>query len=234
MGIREMIRARTTAGVRRASRELLNEIQTQHRHFSSLRRTRRLSTASDLKLNFGCGSYIKPGWINIDTCAREADFQLDLREKLPFQDESASIVYSEHFFEHLEYPEPATTFLRESWRVLMAGGILSMGVPDTEWPIISYANGDPEYFRLARERFHPAWCDTRMHNLNFHFRQGSEHKYAYDFETLSKILEEVGFVSVERRAFERNLDSDNHMVSFLPRGTASLYVKAAKPISRSK
>ena len=232
MGIRGLIRARTTAGVRFAWRELLSELQTQRRHFSSLRRARRLSIETDLKLNFGCGPYSKPGWINVDTCSREADLHLDLRERLPFPDECASIVYSEHFFEHLEYPEPAMTFLRECWRVLLPGAILSMGVPDTEWPLISYANGDPEYFQLARDRFHPQWCDTRMHNLNFHFRQGSEHKYAYDFETLSKILKDVGFISVERRPFQRGLDSENHMVPFLPLGTASLYVKADKPVSK--
>jgi predicted SAM-dependent methyltransferase len=186
----------------------------------------------ELKLNLGCGTYIKPGWVNVDSHYPEVDLQLDLREKLPFPDGSALIVYSEHFFEHLEYPDQAMRFLGESWRVLIPGGILSIGVPDTEWPIVSYATGDPEYFRLARDRFHPKWCDTRMHNRNYHFRQGTEHKYAYDFETLVKILEEVGFVSVERRSFKPELDSENHRVSSLPRGTASLYVDARKPVSK--
>jgi hypothetical protein len=27
-----------------------------------------------------------------------------------------------------------------------------------------------------------------MHTINYHFRQGSEHKYAYDDETLTKVL----------------------------------------------
>jgi predicted SAM-dependent methyltransferase len=232
VGIRQTIRGRITVGVRRAWREMLSEMQIRHRHFSSLRRAKRLSTATDLKLNLGCGPYLKPGWINVDTSNPEADLQLDLREKLPFPDESSSIVYSEHFFEHLEYPDQAMMFLRETWRVLVPGGVLSVGVPDTEWPIVSYASGDPEYFRLARDRFHPQWCDTRMHQLNYHFRQGAEHKYAYDLETLSKILKEAGFVEVERRAFRAGLDSENHMVSSLARGTASLYVDARKPVSK--
>lgn len=230
--IREMIKARTTTvGVRRACKELLIEIQILRRHRFSLRKAKRFSTATELKLNLGCGPYIKPGWINIDSHFRDADLQLDLREEFPFRDGSASIVYSSHFFEHLEYPDQAMKFLRESWRVLKPGGILSLGVPDTEWPIISYANGDSEYFRLARDRFHPKWCDTRMHNLNYHFRQGTEHKYAYDFETLAKILNEVGFVSVERRPFKPGLDSENRRVAFLPLGTASLYVDAYKSAS---
>jgi hypothetical protein len=60
-----------------------------------------------------------------------------------------------------------------------------------------------------------------MHQLNYHLRQGKEHKYAYDFETLATILAEVGFVSIERRAFDAERDS-------VARRDGSLYVDARK------
>ena len=229
MGVKDVIRSWTTVGVRQSCRDVWAEIRLQRRHFASLKKAKRLPRSADLKLNLGCGPCLKPGWINIDIESPGADLQLDLREKLPFRDAEASFVYCEHFFEHLEYPSAAMSFLTECWRVLKPGGVLSLGVPDTEWPIVSYATGDPAYFDLARARFHPAWCNTRMHNLNYHFRQGREHKYAYDLETLTKILEEAGFVSVVRRSFNPDLDSPFRMVESLPRKTAGLYVDARKP-----
>ena len=38
--------------------------------------------------------------------------------------------------------------------------------------------------RARQSIWHPAWCTTRLEHINFHFRQGGEHKFAYDFETL--------------------------------------------------
>lgn len=220
--LRNVYKKKTTAGFRRAVRDLAEEFRIQRLHHAALRRVHRYS-GSNVKLNLGCGSNLKEGWINVDL-SDKADLQLDLREPLPFLTESVSMVYSEHFIEHLEYPDQALIFLKESFRVLRSGGLFSVGVPDTEWPIKSYVNDDEEYFLFVRQRWHPAWCNTRMHNLNYHFRQGREHKYAYDFETLAQILREVGFVSIARRPFNHSLDDERR-----ERGT--LYVDAYKPTS---
>lgn len=112
-------------------------------------------------------------------------------------------------------------FLNESHRVLKKGGVLSMGIPDTEEMLNAYVNRDEEYRRLCREIWHPQWCDTWMYNVNFHFRQGKEHKYCYDFETLQKILYEVGFKKIERRSFDPELDSE-------ARRLGTLYIRAQK------
>jgi predicted SAM-dependent methyltransferase len=213
-----------TAGFSRALRDLKREFRIQRLHRAALKRVRRYS-GNNLRLNVGCGKNIKQGWINIDV-SKEADLQLDVREPLPFATESASMVYSEHFFEHLEYPDEALHFLKESLRVLQPGGRFSIGVPDTEWPVVSYAGENQEYFHIARERWHPAWCDTRMHNLNYHFRQGKKHKYAYDFETLAQILNRSGFVAVVRRSFDPAMDDEK-------RKLGTLYVDAAKPNTRT-
>ena len=66
------------------------------------------------------------------------------------------------------------------------------------------------------------WCDTRMHNLNYHFRQGAEHKYAYDYETLAVVLEQAGFDSVAKRPFDPKLDTAS-------RREGTLYVDACAP-----
>jgi hypothetical protein len=45
-----------------------------------------------------------------------------------------------------------------------------------------------------------------MHSVNHFFRQGEEHKYAYDEETLTEIMVEAGFVDVGRRQWDAALD----------------------------
>jgi len=58
--------------------------------------------------------------------------------------------------------------------------------------------------------------------VNFFFRQGSKHKYAYDFETLARVLTEGGFTEVKRREFSPKMDSED-------RRDGTLYVDACKP-----
>lgn len=220
--IRDLADAATSAGLRKALKNIAREVHIQNLHRASLPRAAAYSGGA-LKLNIGCGANLKEDWISIDL-SPEADLQLDVREPLPFPDNSAKLIYSEHFLEHLEYPDEAINFLKESFRVLSPGGLFGVGVPDTEWPLVCYAEGDETYFEMARERWHPSWCDTRIHHINYHFRQGGEHKYAYDFETLARVLAEVGFAAVTRRAFSPELDN-------FKRKEGTLYVDAYKPAS---
>ncbi len=220
---RDFVKARTTRGMRAALRSLWSEVGLQRRHRGAVRAAARYAGQSELRLHLGCGSQIKPGWVNIDLFSDQADLTLDLRERLPFADASVSMVYSEHSFEHLEYPDEVQHILRESYRVLKPGGVFSVGVPDAEWPLRAYVEGDPEYFALAiRNRWHPETCSTRMHQLNHHFRQGGEHKYAYDEQTLMGVLGDAGFVDMKARPFDPSLDSEHRRIG-------TLYVDARKP-----
>jgi len=209
-----------TRAVKRSLRQLRHDLSKSWAHQRAVRQARLYRGKRDLKLNLGCGEKFKPDWINVDAYAPNA-LPLDLREPFPFDDNSAEIIYSEHFFEHLEYPKEATRFLKECWRVLSPDGTLSLVVPDTEWPLRAYVENDSGYFKLAREKYHPKWCDTKMHNLNYHFRQGDEHKYAYDFETLAAVLEKNGFDDICRRDFDPELDTESRRIG-------SLYVRATK------
>ena len=194
-------------------------------HEVGVLKTRKFRDSKSLKLHLGCGKVIKEGWINIDL-NRKADITLDLRRTLPFSNESAKTIYSEHFLEHLVYPGEVTRLLAESYRILEGGGVFSVGVPDTEWPLVSYVNKSPDYFQLVKEKWHPKWCVTRMEHINYHLRQDGEHKFAYDFETLKYALESAGFADVKRRDFNPSLDSPERRVG-------TLYVEAFKPRSVS-
>jgi len=236
---RKLFEKYTSRGVQNALRQLRRELRTQRLHKASVKKAERLSSTTKHRLNLGCGPNRKEGWINIDL-TDGVDLQLDLRERLPFPDDSVEVIYSEHFFEHLNYPSFADSnavaglelsgyqsevlfLLRESYRVLVPGGLFSLGVPDAEQSIIAYANRDEQPSEYPR-RMHwlPDWCDTLMHQVNYLFRQGHEHKYAYDGESLALILERAGFVQVNRRDFDPALDSESRRIG-------TLYMKARKP-----
>jgi len=219
--VKRYLRSRTTLAFRRAVRNVGKEWHLCRRQLSETRKAPRFLQGLPLKLNLGCGPNSKPGWVNIDSFDPRADLQIDLREHWPFPDGSVSHVYSEHVFEHFEFYDEVPHFLSESLRVLKAGGVFDVGVPDTAWPIRAYGNVNDEYWRLSKD-WHPTDCETQMDHINYHFRQREEHQYAWDEETLARTLKRSGFISVVRRSFDPAFDSDS-------RRTGTLYMRALKP-----
>jgi len=169
------------------------------------------------RLNIGCGEKLRPGWLNIDLDPR-ADLRLDIRRPLPFPEGSCAEIYSEHVLEHLAYPGEVEQVLRDWWRVLEPGGALSVGVPDTVYPLASYVNELDDYFAWCRTQAgYPRWNETRLDQINFHFRQqglgfGHDHLYAYDAETLAARLTSAGFVDIAQRPYDSARDSRPYTV----------------------
>jgi predicted SAM-dependent methyltransferase len=220
--LKAMVKRRIPLGVQRAGRQLLDELQIMHIHRRSRRQCKSYDGRNELKLNFGSGRNHKSGWVNIDL-KLGADLRLDLREDIPLRDGVAQIIYSEHFFEHLDYPRDAKHFLGECFRILRSGGLFSVGVPDTAWPLREYgANGDRYLKSVERFGWHPPWCKTFLEHINYHFRQDNEHRFAYDFVTLQGALVDSGFSKVEQRDFDPSLDSEDRKVG-------TLYVNGIKP-----
>jgi predicted SAM-dependent methyltransferase len=211
-----------SAGLWSAIRNLVQELRLTPLRRRGRRKARAYSGRKQLKLNIGCGPNLKNGWVNIDLVPN-VDLPLDMRDPIPLEDGCATLIYSEHFLEHLDYPADAMRFLRECQRLLQPGGVISIGVPDTRWPLESYAGvKDGEYFSLVKKHWHPDWCHTPMEHINYHFRQDTEHRFAYDFETLGHALKQAGFGNIRERGFDGALDSEQ-------RKMGTLYVEAAKP-----
>jgi predicted SAM-dependent methyltransferase len=181
-----------------------------------MRRIRRESWGRPARINLGSGTHVKKGFLNVDILPG-GDLTLDLRCGMPFESECCEMILSEHFFEHLEYPEPVTSLFRECRRVLRPGGVLRFSIPDTEWPLTEYAHGDDaSYFRTCRElHWHPPTCTTRLEHINYHFRQDGEHRFAYDEETAVKALAAAGFEEVRRDAYDPVVDSPHREVGSL-------------------
>lgn len=182
----------------------------------------RKSLSCPPKLNLGCGPHPKAGFLNVDLF--RGDITLDLRLGLPFDSGCCELIFSEHCFEHFDYPEPVSYLFRECLRVLRPGGELQFSVPGTEWPLNDYRDGlEASYFQACdRHGWHPQYCTTRLEHINYHFRQGTEHRYAYDFETAEKVLRGAGFVDIQERKYDDSLDSKHREVG-------SLFMFARKP-----
>jgi predicted SAM-dependent methyltransferase len=218
---KRFVKAHTSKAFRKAVREAREERRLFKIHRSALKKVQACLQGKENKLNLGCGPNPKPGWINIDFFDPRADLQLDLREQWPFADASISRIYSEHVFEHFEFDGEVPHFLSEAFRILQPGGVFDVGVPDTEWPLRAYGNPRDPYWPFSRT-VHPETCETQLDHINYHFRQGVEHKYAWDCETLSRTLQKFGFTDVTRREFDPAVDAES-------RRTGTLYMTATKP-----
>src|SRR5712671_6346087 len=99
--IRQLIKQQASLPLRRAVRDLQMELYIFRQHRAGVKRAAAFADRPSLRLNLGSGFQAKTGWVNIDLGDR-ADLALDLRQPLPFADNSATAIYSEHFFEHLD------------------------------------------------------------------------------------------------------------------------------------
>ena len=87
-----------------------------------------------LSLNLGCGPVFvdSPNWLNLDfSPATPAVYKANLLERLPVGNESASVIYSSHFLEHVPR-DMVPGLLNECLRVLQHDGMLRLVLPDLE------------------------------------------------------------------------------------------------------
>ncbi len=207
-------------GLRGLAVQSARELVYRKRHIQGVFKSRRYRGLRGLRLHLGCGHNLKSGWVNVDLNPA-ADLTLDVRERLPFDDESFSMIYSEHFYEHFAYPDAITHLLSECFRILEPGGIHLFAVPDGERVLRHYVTRAYDDHAEAQLRFNPAWCKTQMDHVNYCLRQNGEHQWYYDEETMRMLLESIGFVKIRRRDFDPALDQEYRRVG-------TMYIECSK------
>jgi predicted SAM-dependent methyltransferase len=198
------------------------------------------------KLNVGCGLSVAPGWLNVDgslnawianrpAWIHRVGYKLsganryysqsyyrdtlrdnrfiyhDINYGLPFRDETIDFIFSSHFLEHLERSS-AVRLLAECRRVLKPAGVLRIAVPDLEYAWELYRRGEKELM------LHDYFFTDSLAGF-------SQHRYAYDFELLSKVLRKVGFTNIQRASFQRGRTPDLELLD--NRAEYTLFVEAA-------
>jgi predicted SAM-dependent methyltransferase len=158
--------------------------------------------------NVACGPFVLPDFVNIDLhrCRPEV-LPWDCRWSLPFSDASVAGCRIEHFLEHLEPREELPALLADAIRVLQPGGVLRIIVPDAERYLRAYCRDDLSgFWELRTPNPFPSDLPTRMDVVNHVFHQWHEHRWGYDFETLTQRLREAGFKRVERSEYGHSID----------------------------
>jgi predicted SAM-dependent methyltransferase len=216
--------------------QLFNESKASARHFYSwLFKREKYRGKKNIRLHIGCGPNVVEGWVNIDIWGGPGAFAWDCRRGIPVDDNSVQTIFAEHMFEHLDSSD-GVRFLSECRRCLQPGGVVRIVVPDAgrylqlysgDWaglvpvrPLVAENDG-------YRDFWLPNVYRTKMELINEVFRQGAEHKYAYDAETLMLKFREAGFTNVIHQTYgvsasiEAPLDNIN-------RSSESLYVEGIK------
>jgi len=175
-------------------------------------------------LNVGCNRKVFDHTINLDYAWFPGiDLVHDIQRPLPIRSNRLRGIYCEHVIEHL--PFDTIPFILSEWkRVLRPGGVVRVVVPDAELYLEIYCRirrGED-----ARFPYHQSDA-TPMMQVNRVFRS-SEHRYAYDFETLARLLDEAGFENIARCGHRQGRDA-RLLLDSDERQQESLRVEATLP-----
>jgi predicted SAM-dependent methyltransferase len=156
-------------------------------------------------------------------------FFANASKSIPEPDDSVSVIYSSHMFEHLDRHE-ATQFLAECYRVLKPNGIIRLAIPNIEIPISEYLkNKDADVFIESTNL-----CQNRPRTpseiLKFLLVGNREHQWMYDGKSLSKKLEASGFVDTKIQPPGQTSILDYGALNLSEREHESVYVEAKKVI----
>jgi predicted SAM-dependent methyltransferase len=206
------------------------------RAYRALRAPR--TNGTDVKVHLGPGqrNYLD-GWINVDAniVSSKPDVWSDLRDVLPFRDESVSVFYSHHVIEHL--PDALLPFhMREMFRCLKPGGLIRIGGPNGDAAIERFSAGDSAWFG----DFPDSRTSIGGRFTNFILCAG-EHLTILTYSYLHELLGNAGFVEITR--CRPGLDTveprliDAQVFAKEPEPTPdmphTLLVEARKPVLRS-
>jgi predicted SAM-dependent methyltransferase len=222
-----LLRSLKRAVVGVVGRERANRLSAPYHDWAARRRSARTLAAlpaRDLLVNIGCGPNALPGWVNLDvTRAPGVDVVWDLRRGLPFADSSCAAIFGEHVIEHMP-KEAAERLAREALRALRPGGVLRLSTPDAGRYLRSYAT-DGEFLRSTHFS-EPA--ETPMDRVNQMMREGGQHLWCYDAQSLLLLLRRAGFREVSERGFGESPDPRLRGIDAAGRAFESLYVEATK------
>jgi len=138
-----------------------------------------------IRLNLGCGHQPKSGYLNVDQRALpQVDIQADVLN-LPVDENTVKEIYAAHLVEHFTLQQ-----LRQSvlpyWRdCLQANGVLTLVAPNADAMIRAYADQQIDFQQLST-----VLMGMQEYDGDFHYALLSP-------ESLSKLLQEAGFQSVE-------------------------------------
>lgn len=156
----------------------------------------RLEATAARRLNVGSGEAPMTFWTNLD---QDPQWPAEIHARvppLPFADESLDEIYAGHFIEHLTHDE-AHEFVRECYRCLTPGGRLGLLAPDTREVMRRYLAQTIDAVEYPYKKWRRvADLDHVCALFLYSTVQNSPHRWAYDLDTLARLMEAGGFVDL--------------------------------------
>jgi Methyltransferase domain len=181
------------------------------------------------RLNWGCGSHVKEGWINSDVKSTpDVDLVADIRKGLPLDTDSIDYAVSVHALPELPYGELVPA-LEEIRRVLKEEGVLRLVLPDLRRAIDAYLAGDERYFHLvAKDSATPGGrLITQMLWYGY-----SRSLFTADFSV--ELLQKAGFTDVVVCEAHQTASRFGEIIELDNREAESLYIEGTKPKRRHR
>ncbi len=157
-------------------------------------RSGRAISNGPVRLHLGCGQdHYMPGWINVDANAFTAkvDLWVDLRNPLPFPENSVDAVYSHHVVEHLADIE---NHLKDVHRVLKPGGVYRIAGPDGDAAIRKFVEGDAAWLGDFPDKY-----ESLGGRLNNYLLCRNEHLHILTESYVREMGRRGGFDMIDRR-----------------------------------
>jgi SAM-dependent methyltransferase len=174
------------------------------------------------RLNWGCGDWVVPGWVNSDIKGGEGVIACDIREGLPFENEEFHYVVSIHSLPELAYEEliPA---LEEFRRILKPSGILRVALPDLEKSMDAYRRGDRDFFLIPDDDMQTLGGKLALHVVWYGYSRS-----VFVGEFVEELLLRAGFTEVHHVGYRETRSAYSEIVSLDNREAESLFVEAVK------
>jgi predicted SAM-dependent methyltransferase len=182
----------------------------------------------EIHLHLGCGRRYLPGFVNVDANPRQKiDLWLDVRNGIPFRDNSVASIYTTHMLEHF-FPDELQRLLADCYRVLRPGGGMRIIVPSLQTAIEAYNRQQIEWFN---DKFPRHYDSIGGRFANFIFCDG-QHRSAFDYSHMQEMLRCAGFSEMIESGEGRSRVYGEKVPSYDPADREglphSLYVEAFK------
>ena len=165
-----------------------------------------------IKLNLGCGKNNIPGFINIDLDNLSHVHHVSDIRKLDFiEDQTVDLIYCSHSLEYFDRDEVKNVLI--NWKSkLKKGGILRLAVPDFEAICKVYLKYKDLDHRGILGPLYGRWPLASDKDEIFY------HKSTYDFESLKKIIMNLGFSDYYRYNWEDTIHKnyDDYSQAYIP------------------
>ena len=172
-----------------------------------------LKVETMIKLHLGCGPRYIPGFIHVDLADfPHIDHKHDISDLPMFNDNSVDLIYCSHALEYFDRIE-ALRVLKEWYRVLKKNGVLRIAVPDFRAIV--------KVYQKYEDLEHQGILGPLYGRMVVNTGDGEKilyHKTVYDFDSLKKLLESVGFKNVKNYDWRKTVhkDYDDYSQSYIP------------------